>query len=67
MKKLIIIIILCAFLMSCNQSYIREGDVIESVNKSVESGFYYYEVQNNKRFYTKRLIYQVGDTLKFTK
>lgn len=56
---------LCAFLMSCNESYIREGDIIESVNKSVESGFYYYEVQNNKRFYSKRLIYQVGDTLRF--
>lgn len=66
MKKLITIM-LCAFLMSCNESYIREGDIIESVNKSVESGFYYYEVQNNKRFYSKRLIYQVGDTLKFIK
>ena len=64
MKK--IILILCVELISCGTS-LKETEVISLVKYYARSGYYYYETSRYSCFYSKRLIYNVGDTVKFTK
>ena len=66
MKKLITIM-LCAFLMSCEEiNRVEEGEVVTLIGQN-DSNSYYYLTKEGNYFYSKRLIYQVGDTLKFAK
>lgn len=61
MKYLITILLICSGLLSCT---VVENTVITSVTFS--QGYYTYTA-NGTNFKSKRLIYNVGDTLKFTK
>jgi len=60
MKK-IITIILCVFFISCAP---YEGTRIKKV-EYIGSSWIKFTTENNRCFYSKKLIYQVGDTLKF--
>ena len=67
MKKLIIILLICSGLVSCFNGSVYDDSIVEKVYKS-ENGYYVYE--NNKGIgllKSKKLIYNVGDTIKFTK
>jgi len=65
--KNIITIMLCAFLMSCEEiNRVEEGEVVTLIGQN-DSNSYYYLTKEGNYFYSKRLIYQVGDTLKFAK
>ena len=58
---------LCAFLMSCEEiNRVEEGEVVTLIGQN-DSNSYYYLTKEGNYFYSKRLIYQVGDTLKFAK
>ena len=61
MKYLITILLICSGLISCT---VYENNVITSV--SFSEGYYTYTA-NGANFKSKRLIYNVGDTVKFTK
>ena len=62
MKYLITILLICSGLLSCT---VFEGHTVESIT-IVKDGWYKYTTKNGT-FYSKRLIYNVGDTIKFTK
>ena len=57
---------LCAFLMSCNGMFpVYEKDIIDEVKHFDK--LYTYTTTRGGTFHSERLIYQVGDTLKFIK
>lgn len=63
--KYLIILLICSGLFSCKFTETHENDVITSVSIS-NTGCYVYNTTKGI-VHSHRLIYNVGDTIKFTK
>jgi len=64
MRKILLLTAMSAIFISCYR--IREGGTVYSV-KNVDDKVSLYKALNGHSFYARKGLYNVGDTIKFTK
>ena len=67
MKYLITILLICSGLVSCTGVHPAENTIIINAEYIKETNDALYTTSNGGKFWARRNLYTMGDTIKFTK